>query len=205
MSTKLTGIIPPMATPLTDRDTLDVVGLERLIEHILAGDVHGLCILGTTGEAPSLSYRLRRELIERSCRLVAGRVPVLVGITDTSFVESVILARHSADHGAAGVVASTPYYFPAGQPELIEYVTRLTAELPLPLYLYNMPMMTKVIFEPATVRVLLDNQRVIGIKDSSGNLEYFDEVLAIARDRPDWTVLVGPEHLLADVVRKGAQ
>jgi 4-hydroxy-tetrahydrodipicolinate synthase len=55
------------------------------------------------------------------------------------------------------------------------------------------------------VRVLLDNQRVIGIKDSSGNLEYFDEVLAIARARPDWSVFVGPEHLLADVVRKGAQ
>ena len=63
----LRGIIPPMVTPLLDRDTLDAAGLERLIEHILAGGVHGLFILGTTGEAPSLSYRLRKELIGRAC------------------------------------------------------------------------------------------------------------------------------------------
>src|SRR2546421_11454739 len=62
------GIIPPMATPLLDRDTLDLAGLERLVERVLAGGVHGLFILGTTGEAPSLSYRLRRELITRTCR-----------------------------------------------------------------------------------------------------------------------------------------
>ena len=55
----LRGIIPPMVTPLLERDTLDVAGLEQLIEHILAGGVHGLFILGTTGEAPSLSFRLR--------------------------------------------------------------------------------------------------------------------------------------------------
>lgn len=63
----LRGIIPPMVTPLLDRDSLDITGLERLIEHILGGGVHGLFILGTTGEGPSLSYRLRYELIERVC------------------------------------------------------------------------------------------------------------------------------------------
>ena len=83
----LRGIIVPMITPLLDRDTLDVAGLERLIEHILAGGVHGLFILGTTGEAPSLSYRLRYELIERTCTQVAGRVPILEANTDTAFVE----------------------------------------------------------------------------------------------------------------------
>ncbi len=62
------GIVPPMVTPLRDRDTLDAAGLERLIEHLLTGGVQGLFILGTTGEGPSLSYRLRRELIERTCR-----------------------------------------------------------------------------------------------------------------------------------------
>ena len=73
----LKGIIPPMITPLLDRDNLDVPGLERLVEHILAGGVHGLFILGTTGEAPSLSYKLRYELIERVCKQIAGRVPIL--------------------------------------------------------------------------------------------------------------------------------
>jgi 2-dehydro-3-deoxy-D-pentonate aldolase len=197
------GIFPPMVTPLCDRDTLDLAGLECLIEHILAGGVQGLFILGTTGEAPSLSYRLRRELIERVCRQVRDRLPVLVGISDTAFVESLSLARHAADHGARAVVLAPPYYFPAGQPELIEYVQQLTAELPLPLFLYNMPMMTKVVFEPETIRRLRDDPRIIGVKDSSGDLAYFDQLLLLARERPDWNVLIGPEHLLADAVRRG--
>src|SRR5580658_2115572 len=96
----LRGIIPPIVTPLRARDELDVAGLERLVEHILAGGVHGLFVLGTTGEAPSLSYRLRRELIERTCRQVAGRVPVLVGITDTAFTESLQVAQWSVKSGA---------------------------------------------------------------------------------------------------------
>jgi 2-dehydro-3-deoxy-D-pentonate aldolase len=203
MNAPLTGIIPPMITPLGDRDALDVAGLERLIEHILAGGVHGLFVLGTTGEAPSLSYRLRRELIDRTRQLVGGRVPVLVGITDTAFVESVGLARHAADCGVDAVVLAPPYYFPAGQPELVEYLKRLVAELPLPVFLYNMPMMTKVVIAPDTVRQLLDEPRVVGVKDSSGDLDYFEQVLAISRGRPDWSVLIGPEHLLADAVRLG--
>ena len=83
----LRGIVPPVVTPLLDRDTLDVPGLERVLEHILAGGVSGLFLLGTTGEGPGLSHRLRRELIDRACRQVAGRVPVLVGISDPAFME----------------------------------------------------------------------------------------------------------------------
>src|SRR5262245_4957708 len=108
------GIIPPIITPLKDRDTLDVAGLEKLVAHMLGGGVHGIFALGTTGEAPSLSYRLRREMVERTCRLVSGKVPVLVGITDTSFVESVHLAQFAAEQGAKAVVLSAPYYFPVG-------------------------------------------------------------------------------------------
>src|SRR5580693_5577452 len=112
MKLPLTGIVPPMVTPLRGRDELDLLGLERLVEHILSGGVSGLFILGTTGEGPSLSYQLRRELIRRVCKQVNHRVPILVGITDTAFVESVNLARSAADYGAAAVVLAPPYYLP---------------------------------------------------------------------------------------------
>jgi dihydrodipicolinate synthase/N-acetylneuraminate lyase len=169
----LTGIIPPLITPLMDRDKLDVAGLERLVEHVLAGGVSGLFVLGTTGEGPSLSYRLRRELVKRVCRQVKNRVPVLVAITDTAFVESVTVARQAADAGADAVVAAPPYYMPEAQPELQEYLDHLVPELPLPLYLYNMPSLTKVSYELDVVRWALDNPRIIGLKDSSGDLDYF--------------------------------
>ncbi len=201
---KFHGIIAPMVTPLRDRDVLDEAGLERLIEHILAGGVHGLFILGTTGEGPSLSYRLRRELIERTCRQVKGRVPVLAGITDTAFQESLNVARWAADAGADAVVAAPPYYLPEGQPELQEYLDHLVPALPLPLFLYNMPALTKVSFELETVRRAMDEPRVIGIKDSSGSMIYLHRILALRLHRPDWPVLVGPEEMLADAVLAGA-
>ncbi|MDD4871933.1 MAG: dihydrodipicolinate synthase family protein [Kiritimatiellae bacterium] len=203
LSKPLHGIVPPMITPLTGRDVLDVAGLERLIEHILKGGVNGLFILGTTGEAPSLSYRLRLELIERTCRQVKGRVPVLVGVTDTAFVESVNMARHASDCGAYAAVLAPPYYFPSGQPELAEYIEHLMAEMPLPVFLYNMPMMTKMTIEPETIRRLASQPRIIGVKDSSGDISYFKTILEVAKKRPDWSVLVGPEELLSESVRLG--
>ncbi|MCX7428442.1 MAG: dihydrodipicolinate synthase family protein [Planctomycetia bacterium] len=200
---KLRGIIPPMVTPLVARDALDVEGLERLVEHILAGGVAGLFVLGTTGEAPSLSYPLRREVIDRVCRQVRGRVPVLVGVTDTSFVESVRLARHAADAGAPAVVLSAPYYFPAGQRELLAYVRDIVAELPLPVFLYNMPSHTKLAFGPDVVRRLMDLPGIAGLKDSSGDMLYFHRIRRLTQDRDDWTLLMGPEELLADAVAAG--
>ncbi|MEI6074707.1 MAG: dihydrodipicolinate synthase family protein [Verrucomicrobiota bacterium] len=199
----LRGIVPPMITPLRDSDALDVAGLERLIEHIIAGGVQGLFILGTSGEGPSLSYRLRRELIDRVCRQVNHRVPVLVGITDTALVEARQIAHHAADAGADALVSSAPYYFAAGQPELVSFVEHLVDGLPLPLFLYNMPQMTKVQFTQETLRRVSYLERIVGLKDSSGDLNYFDQLLALKRERPDWSVFVGPEHLMAETVRRG--
>ena len=203
MKLPLTGIVPPMITPLLDRDTLDRAGLEKLIEHILAGGVSGLFILGPTGEGPSLSYRLRRELVQSVCAQVRQRVPVLVGITDTAFVESSGVARVAADAGADAVVLAPPYYLPEAQPELQEYLDHLVPELPLPLYIYNMPALTKVHFELDTVKRAMDEPRIIGLKDSSGDMNYFKQAAELVRQRPDWTLLIGPEEKLFDSLQLG--
>lgn len=197
------GIIPPLVTPLRDRDTLDEDGLTRLVDRVITGGVNGIFVLGTTGEAPSLSYRLRREVIDRVCQAAGGRVPVLVGITDTAFVESVELANAAAEYGAAAVVLSTPYYFPAGQTELIGYIENITRELPLPLMLYNMPSLTKVWFEIDTLRRLANIEPIVGVKDSSGDLDYFAGLVGLRDRRPDWSIMMGPEHLLSQAVKLG--
>lgn len=204
MSLHLAGIIPPLVTPLLGRDELDHVGLEKLIEHVINGGVHGIFILGTTGEAPSLSYRLRRELIDCVTAMVAKRIPILVGITDTSFIESIQLAEHAASAGVDAAVLSTPYYFPAGQTELTGYVENLVSALPLPLVLYNMPSMTKDWFELETLEKLSAISQIIGLKDSSGDLGYFEKVLKLKQFRPDWSFLIGPEAKLPEAMRLGA-
>lgn len=203
-ASRLRGVIPPLVTPLSGRDTLDAEGLERLVEHVVAGGVSGVFILGTTGEGPSLGYALRRELVRSACRAVSGRVPVLVGITDTAYVESVRMAQHAAEVGAAALVLATPYYFPAGQSELVEYLGHLVPELPLPLLLYNMPSMTKTRFAPETVRRVMDLEGVVGIKDSSGDLAYLETMCRLASARDDWSVFIGPEEKLAEAVALGA-
>jgi len=192
-----------MITPLRGRDELDIAGLEKLLEHILAGGVSGLFILGTTGEGPSLSYLLRRKLIERVCKQVNRRVPVLVGITDTAFAESVNLARQAVNSGADAVVAAPPYYMPEGQPELQEWLDHLIPELPLPLFLYNMPPLTKVSYEIETVRYALDHPRVIGLKDSSGDMNYFKSAASLLRQRADWSLFIGPEEKIFDALQMG--
>lgn len=199
----LRGIVPPMITPLLDAETLDGEGLKRLVDHILAGGVHGLFVLGTTGEGPSLSSSLQREVVRAACAEVNGRVPVLVGATDCAFAETLALASHAAECGAAAVVVAPPPYFATHQAELLGYFSRLAGACPLPIVLYNMPVHTKVMIEVATVRAAAQVPNIIGLKDSSGQMLYFHQVRAALADRPDFTVLVGPEELLAESVLLG--
>jgi 4-hydroxy-tetrahydrodipicolinate synthase len=200
----LTGIVPPLVTPLVDHDTLDVAALQHLIEHVLAGGVHGLFLLGTTGEGPSLSWRLKAEVVEHGCRLVAGRVPILVGASDPSFVDAVRLAEQAASAGADAAVIAPPYYLPLDQPELAAFVERFAAASPLPVFLYHIPSLTKIGFEPETIRRLLDVPNVIGLKDSGREMTYQHTVRAIIGRRSDFSLLVGPEELLAEAVLLGA-
>lgn len=199
----LEGITVPMITPLIDNDTLDKEGLEKLIEHILKGGVSSLFILGTTGEGSSLSYKLRTEMIQLTCAQVGQRVPVLVGITDTSFTESINLACKAAELGARGLVLAHPPYFPAAQCEILSYLKDLVPRLPLPLFLYNMPSHTKLTFSPDSVRQAAEIKGVVGLKDSSANMLYFHKLQVALADKPDFTLIVGPEELLAETVLLG--
>ena len=203
-SEKFYGVIPPMVTPLAEDGGLDVEGVSRLVEHILAGGVHGLFLLGTTGEATDLPYAVRRELVQRVCGQVGGRVPVLVGITDTVIDESLRLAEYAADCGANALVSAPPYYFAAGQPELVDYYRNLADRLPLPLFLYNMPAQVKVSIDVQTVVELAKHPNIIGLKDSSGNIGYFNACRYAMRDRQDFRIFIGPEEAMGEVVLMGA-
>jgi len=199
----LRGVVPPLVTPLKGRDQLDVEGLARVVEHVIGGGVDGLFVLGTTGELAGLSPRLRREVITRVGELVRGRVPFVVGVTDTHLTETLALGAHAMVAGAAAVVVTVPYYLPPAQEELEAYVRTVVREQPLPVMLYNMPVLTKVAFEVDTVRRLAEVEKVVGIKDSSGELEYLREVARVTAARKDWSLLAGRESLLVPALRAG--
>jgi 4-hydroxy-tetrahydrodipicolinate synthase len=198
------GVIPPMVTPLDRNGVLDTLGLEKLIEHILGGGVNGLFILGTTGEAPGLSDDIQTELIQQTCLQVNGRMPVLVGITNTCFERSLLLSKKAQKAGAAAVVLSTPYYFPLSQQDLIAYTKKVISQIDLPVFLYNIPSNTKVCFELQTLCELMDCPQIIGLKDSSGDMIYLQQARQLALEhRPDWSLLIGPEEMLAEAVLMG--
>ena len=123
MTNCVQGVVPPMVTPLKADGTLDVAGTERLVAHILAGGVHGLFLLGTTGEAPDLPYEVRRDLIRTVCAKIKQSdnptIPVLVGITDTVFSESLKLAEFAKSCGASALVAAPREPFNETDRELI--------------------------------------------------------------------------------------
>ncbi|MGI9427561.1 MAG: dihydrodipicolinate synthase family protein [Bythopirellula sp.] len=197
------GIIPPLVTPLTDTCQLDVAGLERLIEHVLDGGVHGLFLLGTTGEGPSLPLKVQHSLVRHACRLVDRRVPLLVSISHSCVAESLELANFAADLGCDAVVATPPYFFPLPQSDVLKYYQQLIPSLPLPLMLYNMPAVTGTHIEYETAQRLAEQECVLGIKDSSGSLDTFKQFIELTKARPDFSVLVGPEHLLGTTLAMG--
>lgn len=203
MLNPLKGIIPPMVTPLKSNDELDRKGVENLIEHIIGGGVHGLFLLGTNGEGPSLGYRLKKEFLKLSCEIVDGRVPVLVGVTDSAFAGAMEIAEYSKSVGADSIVVAPPFYFPASESEMINYVEKLAAATPLPFVLYNMPMHTKINLSIPTIQRAME-LGCIGIKDSSGDMANMYMLIDAFREFPDFAVFVGTELYTSDAVIGGA-
>jgi dihydrodipicolinate synthase/N-acetylneuraminate lyase len=187
------GIIPPMVTPLlSDNLSLDVEGVKHLVEHLVSGGVHGIFILGTTGESTSLSYKTREQLIVESCKAVNGRIPVFVGITDTSIEESVHLAIIAKNAGAAAVVAAPPYYYGLGQEELYKYYWSLAGQV---------PSHTKINIDVKTVVRLSEHHNIVGLKDSSANAVYFQSLCYLLKT--NFSLLVGPEEITGETVLMG--
>lgn len=200
---QLKGIIPPLVTPLADQNKLDASGLENLIEHILDAGVNGLFVLGSSGEASSLPESMRNSVVQKVMAQVAGRVPVLVGISSTCLADCLATAHYAADQGAEALVMAAPYYYPISQDDLRLFTQRVAKASPLPLYIYNMPNCTKVVYQIETLERLAECETIKGVKDSGGDMVYFHRLLKLSAIRPDWSFLIGPEELLAEAVLLG--
>jgi 4-hydroxy-tetrahydrodipicolinate synthase len=147
---------------------------------------------------------VRSALIQQTCELAGSRVPVIVGITDTSYQDALRMAAKAHECGAAAVVAAPPYYFQVGQADLLQYFKRLASDSPLPVFLYNAPLNTRLWLEVATAIEAAAEPNIVGLKDSGLNMGYFHAVREGVRSLPDFSLLVGPDDLLAEAVLMGA-
>lgn len=202
---KFTGLIPPMVTPLVAPDKLDAVSTKKMVRHLLGGGVDGIFLLGTTGEGPHLPYAVREQLVKVVCSTVKGKVPVLVGITETDLADALAFAAKCRKFGAVGVVAAPPYYFKLTQAECVAWFMAMADRSPLPVVVYDMPAHTDTIIEPATIARLASHPNIVAMKDSSSIIALFNK-FRVALKPYTWkfSLFMGPDEAMGEAVLLGA-
>lgn len=202
---ELRGVLPALATPLKPDGGVDEPAIKRLVEHVLAGGVHGLLPLGSTGENASLEEPARRKVLAAVVEAAAGKVPVICGVVQSQVGAARADVRAAAELGAIAALVAPPFYYPIDQATVLAFYRRLADASPIPIFVYNIPQNTKVVTEPATLATLAREGAVVGIKDSSRDFEYFENVCVVTRDLPEFRVFTGSDTmLLASLVMGGA-
>ncbi|RYD49958.1 MAG: dihydrodipicolinate synthase family protein [Verrucomicrobiaceae bacterium] len=203
-SIRIRGVVPPVCTPLTAAGQVDEAAIPRIVDHLVAGGCDAAFFLGSTGEIPSLTREARETVIRSAVAAAAGRIPILVGISDNCGKETLALARLATRLGADAVVMCAPSFYELSQDELARYFTSIIPELEVPVLVYNMPWLTGHVLGRECLRAVLEHPQIIGFKDSSGDLSYLKEMVEVAGTRAGTTVLVGNEYCYLDGLRLGA-
>src|SRR5437870_2297432 len=183
-----------MISPLTPSGQVDTEAVGRVADYILAGGCSGLFVLGGVGEGAWLSHEQRGGVVEATVRATAGRAPILVGLMLPGTAPARDAARQAADAGADALVVGSPYYFGVDAASQQRHVEAILAATPLPVLLYNIPQCTHTPLARETVEALVAEPRVLGVKDSWGDMPYFQSLLTLKLKRPNFRVLQGHEH-----------
>jgi 4-hydroxy-tetrahydrodipicolinate synthase len=200
---QLSGVLVALASPMTREGTVDEPATSRLVEHVLAGGVHGVLALGSTGETASLDEPSRRTLLAAVVKAADGRVPVICGVAQSHLSAARAEIEAAARLGAHAALVAPPFYYPTDQIGVLDFYRRLADGAPLPLMLYNIPQFTKVFAEPATVATLAREGAIKGIKDSSRDFEYFEGVCIATRSMPEFRVFTGSDTMLVASLAMG--
>lgn len=166
---KLTGVVPPVVTPLTDDRKFDVDSYERLINHLIDAGVHGLFVLGSTGEVAFTTDDRRRQIIGEAVRIAAGRVPVIAGVIDTQTPRVLEHVRVAEAEGADGVVATAPFYAITPAAQVRRHFEILAEVTHVPIYAYDIPVCVHTKLDPHMLVQLGRDGVLAGVKDSSGD------------------------------------
>lgn len=199
---RLEGIIPPLATPLTEDEELDESGLRRLIRRVLEAGCHGVFILGGTGEGIYLSDQVQTRTIGVTVDEVAGRVPVIVGVSDVSVKRSVIRGKEAAQLGAEVLISVPPYQRLMEPQEVYDYYISLAEGTGMPTMLYNVPPDVRTDISVETIARLAEHSRIVGMKDSAD----FGHLASVAfhTKGTSFRLLCGVEHNLVPAIMVGA-
>ena len=192
---KIEGIIPPVVTPMTVDEEIDLPRLKSHIDYLLSHRVHGIFVLGTTGECCALDEREKQTIIATAVAHVNKRVPVFAGTGAETTREAIRLTKMAEKEGVDGVSIITPYFIMPNQNEIFDHYQRIATQTALPVVLYSNPATCGGLkIEPETVALLAEIRNIRGIKDSSGDLQNFIETVRLVPK--DFSVLMGRDTLI---------
>ena len=206
MNIRFEGIFAPTITPLDEKERVDELGFVNQLNRLIDNGVHGIYLLGTSGEFTTLTNAERERAMDIAVKAVGGRVPIICGVMDTS-TQRVIQNIEIAEQFGVDTVAATPgyYYSSTDDADLIEFYKTIAASTELPVFIYNIPSTVKTAIKPQVVAELAEDcDNIVGIKDSSGDWTNCLNLLTLLGDRTDFAIMLGSHTALGAAVLFGA-
>ncbi len=189
------GLMPAMVTPFDEQGEVDLRATEAVVEHLIEAGVDGILALGSNGEFSHLSGDERKRFAEEVAKIIAGRVPLVIGVGTSGTKETVELTRHAESVDADGVIVVPPFYWKVGEEALFKHFAAVAESVDIPLLIYNFPMLTGIDLSPSlVVRIATEYPNVTGLKDTVTEYSHIVNVLREVKPvRPDFSVLAGFE------------
>jgi dihydrodipicolinate synthase/N-acetylneuraminate lyase len=204
MSAKLQGIFTPNLVPLDGQGRIHEAELRRYVDWLIDRGVHGLYPNGSTGEFTRFTPEERREIVRIVCEQAGDRVPVLAGAAEANVKETLAACAAYADYGARAVAIVSPFYYRLSAEAVYAYFREIARQSPIDVTLYNIPMFASPIDVPTIKRLAAEFPRIVGIKDSSGDMAFMLRMMAAVQPvRPDFVFLTGWDAALLPMLAMG--
>jgi 4-hydroxy-tetrahydrodipicolinate synthase len=201
---QIRGIIPPVATPMQANEDLDLPRFKWFLDHLINAGVHGVFVLGTNSEFYAMDDYEKQQVIATAVEHVRGRVPVYAGTGAESTREAVRLTKMAEKEKVQGVSVITPYFVMPSQQEIFDHYRKIAESTSLPVILYNNPSTCGGLkIDVETVARLAEVPNILGVKDSSGDLQNTNEYIRVVPER--FAVLQGRDTLIYHALLWGAR
>jgi 4-hydroxy-tetrahydrodipicolinate synthase len=174
------GVIPALVTPFTNKDDVDLQGVESITRYLLEGGVNALMPVGGTGEFPSLLREEKREVVAAVAKVAKGKVPIIPGTAACSTREVILLSNDACEAGADFVIVTAPYYFKLPDSSLAEHYTTIARNVGCPVIVYNNPLYTGNPMGPRLIAELLAEKNIVGVKQSSVDMGQLIEMIRLS-------------------------
>ncbi|MCA9663288.1 MAG: 4-hydroxy-tetrahydrodipicolinate synthase [Myxococcales bacterium] len=194
------GAFTALITPMRDGE-IDDAALHDLVEAQIAAGIDGLVPCGTTGEAATLSIPEHLHVVDTVVKAVRGRVPVLAGAGSNNTRQAIDTSKACFELGADGTLHVTPYYNKPPQSGLLAHFRAIADATPLPIILYNVPGRTACDLKPETVAALARHERIVGIKEATGDMARASRIREMCG--PDFDLLSGDDFSLLPFLAAG--